>query len=419
MESNVSGAGSASGRPVIPASDEPSGENAGAPSARRRDERFEIGAADRAQTSFATRARTADAGIDERYLAGLEEKIAAAYPADGSYLETAYQKPPHLARPENFKAGASPYNPLHLRLPLRLESYLSLYDARKIGFRGERHDDHRLSKQTAVTTHLELAKHHNVAYVDMLRAANGSEQALSRLKAAFIEGKIFDAAGIYKACLKHGEDQRLLQAMLGHLSLDILRSPEREITTAARIGALEILRDHFDVDSIAKAVADPTESGIVHYRDHTNDLIAQTFLTDPADRNLPHTQLFWANKKIIEIFAAREDDGWKIDVKKGVAELSRRFRKETVQMTIGLLRYEHSSVDGASAFRALIGLTELDESTKQRIFGDYASYRNGGVSRDSSSADDCDVDEGDINRMTPQQVVALVRRLASERDTTR
>lgn len=436
MVSNVGGTSGTSGAgeaPIPRRSAEQPIEVLGTASSLRPDDRFDVSHTDRSQASFRTTgtgpadpqaqtrdkaAGTAETGIDESYLAELEAKIAAAYPADGRYPDEVYQNPPDLGPPRRFEnRDPSPYNPLGLHLPRRLERYYALYDGKKVNVDGTVESNDRLSMRSAITTHLELVKQYNLAYVAMLRAANGSEQALAELKAAFAEGKIFDIAGTPKASLNRGEDQRLLQAMLGHLSLDILRSPDPDITTAARIGALEMVRDHFDVDAIAKAVVAEGESGIMlHYRDHAGDLIPQTFQTN-AERNLSHTQSFWENAQIKQILDNRDDDGWKTDIEAAVNELSLKYRKETVQTLVSFLRYPNARVDGASVFRALIGLTELEGPRRQRIFGQDASYRNNGVSRDNSTVDEGDVDEGDISRMTRQQVVALIRRLASERGT--
>lgn len=409
MIRNVGGAGSAGGEHGFGDSDQLGIgiSNSQSASAQRPDERFPTSAADRTGASFRASADPAgphkpslgkivdvtegtDAGIDERYLAGLEAAIAAAYPADGNYPDEVYQHPPVLRQSEALEErSASPYNPLGLRFPRRLEAYSSLYDVRKISADGWIRGNERLREQTAIASHLDLARQYNFAYMALLRAANGSPEALERLKSAFNEGTIFDDARTQTAFLNNRHEDRLSQAMLGHLSLDVLRSPDREITTAARIRVLEMLRSHFHVDAIAQAVTAKAESGFsLRYTDDVHDLVPQRFLTDPARQGVSHTRLFFKNEKIKQLFIENlNDDRWTVDMGDCAADLSRKYPKETMQALISLLRLAHDRIDQPSVFRAMVALTTLDEPRRQAIFGVGASYRNGGVSMAPTDAD--------------------------------
>ncbi|CAN7303808.1 hypothetical protein LJR230_001460 [Trinickia sp. LjRoot230] len=404
MVRNVGGAGSAGGEPIFGNSDEEGIPSSPLPSARRPDDRFQASTAARTGASFRAGAdpdglrkpspgKTADvtdAGIEESYFADLEAAIAAVYPADGAYPDEVYQHPPVLRLRETFEdRPASPYNPLGLRFPRRLQAFPYLYNVRKISADGSKQGNERISEQTAVATHLDLAKQYNLAYVALLRAANGSPEALEQVKSTFNEEKIFGDARIDTARLNHGNEQRLSLAMLGHLSLDVLRSPDREVTTAARIQVLEILRNHFDVDLIAKAVTDKAENGLsLQRKDDVYDLVPQSLLTDPAQRDVSHTHLFFKNEQIKQLFVENlHNDRWTVDIHGCAVDLSRKYAQETVQILIGLLRLAHDRIPRPSVFRAVVGLTMLDERRKQAVFGAGASYRNGGVSSDTNADD--------------------------------
>ncbi|MDG0022633.1 hypothetical protein [Trinickia sp. Y13] len=372
-------------------------------------------------------ASSADVVVDEAYLGSLERQIAEAFaPHDRDGSPEADRRVVYLENADKAGRGkVSSLNPLALVLPERLLSYPQLYDSTRIVLDQAPASEARLVAADAQVTYRNLMKQYSLAYVSCLRAANGSEQAQAELKALFEEGKVFDAAGVQTEFLS-SDPQTLSRAMLGHLSVAVLCSPDTEITTAARIKVLENLRDHADLDSVIRAtVADKNTSGlIVDGRTRVFDLIPLAFMPDRSAGHIPHTQMFWANDVIKEILPERRaSDGrrFEIDLDQGVAELTTRYRKEAVQVLLGLMRTDDWRVDREAVFRALIGLTELDDSQKNRIFGENASYRNNGVTRPESieALMGGDIDESDLRDMPPQDVLRLIRGMASENRSLR
>jgi len=384
-------------------------------------------AAGRAAAGHAA-AASAEVAVDEAYLGGLERQIAEAFvPDERGGSRAADRGVVYLENADKAGLGqASALNPLALVLPERLLSYVQLYDSRRVVLDHASASEERLSEADAQVTYRNLMKQYSVAYVLCLRAANGSEQAQAELKALFEDGKVFDVAGVHTKFLASEDPQTLSRAMLGHLSVAVLCSPDTEITTATRIKVLENLRDHADVDSVIKAtVADKKVSGlIVDGRTRVFDLVPLGFMPDRRAGHIPHTRIFWANDVIEQILPERrasDGEGFELDLDHGVAELTTRYRKEAVQILLSLMRIDDWRIDREAAFRALIGLTELDDAQKNRLFGENASYRNNGVSRPESieALMGGDIDESDLRDMTPQDVLRLIRGMASENRSLR
>lgn len=298
----------------------------------------------------------ADGVIDPHYIEQVREKAMAAYPSDGKY-------------------SPSPYNALGLRLPFHLTGHRMLYDRQHL----VRDED----RATAITSYVELAKQYESAYVDFLRAASGSEEALARLKVLLAQGKIFNAAGVQTAWLNI-KKKPLLYEFQGHLCLDVLRSADAEIPAKARICALEIMRYHFDVAAVAKTLAGGTDGKtgrglLVHEHEQVFDLIPEIFLVDEEEGTKSHASLFLQNKYVKSIFTGSKDNSRPFD--RSALELASKYPEETIQTLLGMLRVsEATPSERKSAFLALVTLTTLDESRKERIFGADASYRNGGRS---------------------------------------
>jgi len=330
-------------------------------------------------TARSQRSEASDDVIDPNYIEALEAKAIAAYPTDRNYASTVIRFPPSLPNEiGGAKHDISPYNPLDLRLPFHLFGYAVLYDLEPV-----RTTDVRAE---AVTSHLELVKQYNLAYIDFLRAANGSDEALSRLEANLVNGGMLSAAGVRMA-LRDIDASSLLHSIQGHLCLNVLRCPDPEVPTAARIRALEIVQDHFDVTAIAEVLGGEAGKGLrVRGHERIFDLIPERFIANEEERTKSHASRFLRNEVVQSILF---DNGRRArPFNLSVFELYSKYPEETVQMLVSIMRVAGSEPQAKSAaFRALISLTMLDESSKERIFGENASYRNGGKSLSEPAAD--------------------------------
>ncbi|CAN7495959.1 hypothetical protein LJR230_003303 [Trinickia sp. LjRoot230] len=358
-------------------------DDQGAPTARRPDDRLPTrsgspapatfkAASPTAGTSSPSSTSAASAGtIDPHYLDQLEAKAIAAYPVDGNYSPRVLRFPPSIP---NESGGAkhtiSPYNPLNLRLPYSLVHYKVLYEIQSLTrMRGK-----------AGATYLDLVKQYNLAYVDYLRAANGSDEALGRLKALLAKGNILDVAGVQTKHLTI-DPQILVYQILGHLCLDVLRSADTEIPTPVRIHALEVAREHFNVAAVATTLSEARPSGLsVKFSEKIYDLIPRRFITNEEEMTKPQAPRFFRNEYVKSIFSGSARNSRPFNL--SVIELSSKYPEETIQTLVSILRLDESGSEmRASAFKALTNLTNLDEPLKERIFGENASYRNGGESR--------------------------------------
>jgi len=381
MVSNVSPTGGADGSAPLSEKRDDIEVDGTTPTTRHQDGRLPTSAGPRAPASgkaaplaadLAGRLRAsrgADRAIDPGYIEMIEAKAIAAYPPDANYAPRVFQFPPSLSNPVGgAKHSVSPYNPLGLRVPFHLISETILY-GRIVG------DEARVK---AITSYLELAKQYNLSYVEFLRAASGSDDAVARLKTSLLEGKILDAAGVQVALLAI-EHQSLLHEIQGHLCLDVLRCPDVEVPTTARIRALEIVRDHFDVTAVAEVLSKGI-LGLVRGPQKIYDLIPERFITTEEERTKSHASRFLRNGYIKSLFPVGKTNGRPFSL--SALELASKYPEETVQTLLGFIRMsDATSPQRASAFQALIRLTSLDEVRKERIFGVNASYRNGGKSR--------------------------------------
>jgi hypothetical protein len=91
--------------------------------------------------------------------------------------------------------------------------------------------------------------------------------------------------------------------------IDVLRSPENAIPTAARIRAFELLYRCFDLDVIASSFERYNLEFKLPYsakNEPVEDMIPRSFMQIPEEKGgIPHNDLFFQNIKIREIFRIR------------------------------------------------------------------------------------------------------------------
>lgn len=341
-----------------------------------------------------------NADIPDEYLARLDATIDANFPPRYlRYPEEVFSGyPPYLKREGELHyvpEVVARYNPFNLTIPYRLQSYETLYDHTRVPLDSSNPwvaTRWELGRSLAIRTHLDLVKQYNIAYVTLLRAVNGSGAALAELKTLFTGNKILETAEVRVEFMntKSTRDDHLqtfVDAMIGLLCVDVLRSSDSQISTAARIRALEILRDDFNLDAIATALT--TRGDALGFRltagQEVYDLIPRTFVTKREEAGgTPHDDLFWKNEKIKEIFPSKPHPGGLgniVDLDEGLRELVSKYPREAVQVLLSVVRTQNFQVDQTLAFHALVALTKLDESRKEIVFGSGASYRK----RDSAN----------------------------------
>lgn len=370
--------------------------------------------------------------INEMYISELEKKISENYPKNSftSYpkedLSRAYLKNVK-GNSYSFNAERNQrYNPFGLRLPYVLEGYEHLYDHTRVNY-GDMRD-------TASRTYFNFIKQYNFAYLAFLKATTGHPEAIAHLKKLFTTEKMFDDAQVKKDYLCGAiasEKKNFSLALLGYLCMDIVRSPDQEISTAARVRSLKILKEHFDINAVASAFTQfPFATGFkIDEKEHVFDLIPRKFVTKPEESGgTPHNKLFLQNKKIQQLFQyenAKMYSQSQINFDSGLSNLLAKHPAETVQILLSLLRIDDRRYiyNKEFVFHALFNLAELDGAQKGIIFGIKASFRNGGISEGGlqdrvggitgvgeSFGDYLNADE--LNQMTPEHLKQRIRQMA-------
>ncbi|SCO54301.1 uncharacterized protein FFNC_15446 [Fusarium fujikuroi] len=284
------------------------------------------------------------------------------------------------------------YNPFHLRIPHNLASLGSLFE---YGYTGC-FNRYGLSI-TPAEERLNFLREYHLLYADVLEALNGDDNAESRIRTKIYTDSMYETAGIRTRDLKLPQKEsfhvEFRLSLLAHLALDIVRSDEEAISTAARVKVLKVLYD-FDIDSVAAAFSAYNKGFLLHEREYVEDLIPRSFIKHATEKGgTPHNDLFTRNSTIQTIFRMRPLYG-EIDFDAGVSTLLHRYQAETVQVLLSFLRlnvaivplpnkhcawshdYEKRNCESTKlVFHALVQLSQLDCIQKRELFGVQASYR--------------------------------------------
>jgi hypothetical protein len=216
--------------------------------------------------------------------------------------------------------------------------------------------------------------------VDLLQAINGSGVAISNIKDKLETHKLYASADIDPKFLeKDNSSVEFRQSCLAYLVIDVLRSPDEAIGTAARVCALELLHQHFDLEAVASSFKKNDIGFKLPYsakEEPVEDMIPRSFMERPEEKGgTPHNDLFLKNAKVREIFRVRQHYGLKMDFDAGVSILLQQHAAETVQTLLSLLRANDWAIDRKLVFHTLVGLSKLDHIQKGELFGVKASYR--------------------------------------------
>ena len=326
--------------------------------------------------------------VAPRYLAALRAALArSASNTDGPAVPDAPIRDPI----EAMQRRVTQSNPLGLSLPYRLTALDRLFDSGVSAPRpgaGRSPQAAGFNPVEARAVLLDLVKQQNVAYIDLLEAVDGSPDALARLKSTFGELGLLSRLGPMRQFLNRDGfmgDQAIAHAMLGHMCLDIVLSPDPGISTEARVSALSLMRDHFDERVIAAAMAHRREgAALVADGGDTREFVPPRFREPPTPgkRQTP----FWGNPTIDALFSVSTGDGKPalgMSVDEGAVRLLIHYPAEAVQTLVGVLRIDNPHIERTHAFRALIDLTTLSEPRRTQVFGDAASYRSKHIAPDN------------------------------------
>ncbi|KAK2468105.1 hypothetical protein H9L39_20327 [Fusarium oxysporum f. sp. albedinis] len=338
--------------------------------------------------------------VDPKYIAAVRTLIEDNYPR----REPKSSKPPypkeHLGSEsvsfcswrKNEEKILHRYNPFCFRIPYNLTALSNLFQydyTRRLNPYG--------LNITPAEERLNFLREYHLLYADILEVLNGDGIAKSRLQTKIYTDSMYQSAGIQARHLNipsmESVQTTFRLSLLAHLALDIVRSEEEAISTAARVKVLKMLYD-FDIDSVATAFSAYNKGFLLHEREYVEDLIPGSFIKHATEKGgTPHNDLFTRNSAIQSIFRMRPLYG-EIDFDAGLSTLLHHYQAETVQILLSFLRlnvavvplpnkhyawandYEKRNRESTKlVFHSLVQLSQLDCIQKRELFGAKASYR--------------------------------------------
>jgi hypothetical protein len=273
------------------------------------------------------------------------------------------------------------YNPYSLRLPYSLQAVDQLFDSGRISRRSTLYSSPNvLDAETATEQYLNFLRQYHLLYVDLLQAINGSGVAISNLKDKLYTNSLYVSADIDPKFLKNdNKSVEFRESCLAYLVIDVLRSPDEAVGTAARVCALELLFQHFDLKAVASSFDKNCRGFRLPYSvkdEPVEDMIPRSFMERPEEKGgTPHNDLFLKNAKVRKLFRVHQDYRPELDFDAGVSVLLQRYPAETVQILLSLIRVHSLGIDRKLVFHTLVGLSKLDHIQKGELFGIKASYR--------------------------------------------
>ncbi|KAF5256346.1 hypothetical protein FOXYS1_13183 [Fusarium oxysporum] len=286
------------------------------------------------------------------------------------------------------------YNPFRFRIPYRLTALHYFFEF-----------DHTICLNpyglniTPAEERLNFLREYHLLYADILESLNGDDDAESRLRTKIYTDSMYRSAGIQTRHLKLPRrdiaHMNFRLSLLAHLALDIVRSDEEAISTAARVKVLKLLYS-FDIDSVAAAFSAYNGGFMLHQSEFVEDLIPRSFIKHATEKGgTPQNDLFTRNSTIQSTFRMQSlYDQIYFDA--GLSTLLHHHKAETVQILFSFLRLNMAVValpnkpsfmsdDYAKrnrestklVFHSLVQLSQLDWIQRRELFGVNASYRTG------------------------------------------
>jgi hypothetical protein len=156
-------------------------------------------------------------------------------------------------------------------------------------------------------------------------------------------------------------------SLLAHLTLDIVRSDEEAISTAARVQVPKLLYD-FDIDAVAMAFSTCNKGFLLSESEFVDDLIPRSFIKHAMEKGgTPHNDLFTQNSVIQSIFRMRPLYG-EINFDAGLSTLFHHYQAETVQTLLSFLRLNVAVVPLPNKHCARSHNYERETANQQNLF---------------------------------------------------
>ncbi|KPA38503.1 chaperone protein [Fusarium langsethiae] len=338
--------------------------------------------------------------VDPKYIAAVRTLIDNNYPQREPKSSKSPYPTKHLGSEiisfypwkKNDETISHRYNPFRFRIPYLLTTLGNFFEFDYVTCL----NPYGLNI-TPAEERLNFLREYHLLYAEILEALNGDNNAESTLRTKIYTDSMYQSAGIRTRHLNLPQrdsyqiDFRL--SLLAHLALDIVKSDEEAISTAARVKVLKLLYS-FDIDSVAAAFSAYNKGFLLSQSEFVEDLIPGSFINHATERGgTPHNDLFTRNSTIQTIFRMRPLYG-EIDFDAGLSTLLHHYRAETVQILLSLLRlnvavvplpnkhcawshdYEKRNRESTKlVFHSIAQLSQLDCIQKRELFGVKASYR--------------------------------------------
>jgi hypothetical protein len=274
------------------------------------------------------------------------------------------------------------YNPFGLRLVYELQGATRLYQHTQIS---DNKFTTNIYKTTAFTDYFSFIKVYNLAYISILKALNGSTEAIEHVKKLFSEQtKLFSDANIKMNFLNDQikrEQNKFVLALLACLILDIVSSKDENISTDARIAALIFLKANFSVRDVATAfIRFKLGYELDSNKEPVFDLIPPKFISSRDERvgNVAHNKIFLQNAALNTIFPKIPSGfgyAFKFD-NETFSDLFSHYPEESAQVLFSLLKIDGHALDKTYVFMAIMDIADFPWKKQEKILGIRASYRN-------------------------------------------
>jgi hypothetical protein len=189
------------------------------------------------------------------------------------------------------------YNPFGFRIPYNLTALNNFFE-----FDYTRCLNPYGLNPTPAEERLNLLGEYHLLYADILEALNGDNNAESRLRKKIYTDSMYQSAGVHTRHLnlpqRESAHTNFRLSLLAHLALDIVRSDEEAISTAARVKVLKLFYD-FDIDAFAAAFSTCIKGFLLSESEFVEDLIPRSFIKHATEKGgTSHNDLFTQNSAI-------------------------------------------------------------------------------------------------------------------------
>ena len=275
--------------------------------------------------------------------------------------------------------------PSTLRLPHELRGSCSC-----LGRTPSRSDWNR-DMEKHVSAYYDLLYWYSLGYVSFVIAVSKADYKEFGTLLEIIPRRIKLPSSVRDGAIKETNLNKAIVGFVGLYFFSLFNNPDPRISTEARIEALHGF-NHFD--SGGKLFR---ELGSLWYEVEENDCkLRNTHLnllpSSFYQAYIPNQRLkrddFLTNRELLKLFGNMSD--WDTDknrIAQGFMILLANYKLEYLQIVESFLRLD---LHRDRALHALFSLLELDQNSLKLIFGEQASYRNGGKVNEGSDLDSLD-----------------------------